>query len=177
MKKFAPFLFAVLFLAGCVSAPDVTTYVNPLSNRRTDVLSQNLLDVPYSDRELIWLNAFRDYSDAFQYKYYLEVVYGARQDVGYLDIGPGRTLTIIADEDELKFSGLGSSLGPKNRWEEKGVVYESARFDASSYDVNRIAMARKVTVKVAGKNGLVVREFGPENFERFRTFVAQTGGM
>src|SRR3954470_10511801 len=139
MKKIAPFIFAALFLVGCASTPDVTTYVNPLSNRRTDVLNQNLLDIPYSDREMLWLNAYRDYTDAFQYKYYLEVVYAAREDVGYLDIGPGRTLTIVADEDELKFSGLGSSLGPKNRWEEKGVLYESARFDANSYDVNRIA--------------------------------------
>jgi hypothetical protein len=166
MKKFLPLFVVAVLLGGCANRPDVTSYTHPLSGRRTDIMSNNLLDIPYSDRELIWLNAYRDFSDLSQYKYYLEIVYGAKQEVGYLEIGPGRTLTIIADDDELKFASLGSL----KKWEDKGAIFESARYDASSYDISKIANAKKVVVKVTGKNGLVVRQFGPDNFAKFREF-------
>lgn len=172
MKKLLPLLLAAAFLGGCMHRPDVSSYTHPLSNRRTDILNNNLLDLPYSDREMVWLNAYRDFTTQFEYKYYLELVYGGRADVGYLDIGPGRTLTIVADDDELKFAGLGSL----KKWEDKGALFESARYDATSYDMNKIANAKKVTVKIAGKNGLVVREFGPENFQRFREFATLGSG-
>jgi hypothetical protein len=161
-----------LWLNGCGSAPAVTSYTNPISGRRTDIMGANLLDTKEPTREMIWLNAYRDFQDQATFKYYLEVIYGANQETGYLDIGPGRSLTIVADGEELRFIGLGTL----ERKKEGNAVYEFARYDATSHDMGTIAGAKTVVVKVAGKNGLVVREFGPENFENFRKFVETTSG-
>jgi hypothetical protein len=160
-----------LMLVGCASTPEVTSYVNPVSGRRTDVIAQNLLDAPGNNREMLWLNAYRDFADRYHYTYYLEVIYGAREDAGYLEISPGRSLTIVADNQEMSFSGLGSLS--KDR--EKGALFETARFEVSADDIHRIANARKVVVQVRGRQGLVTREFGPDNFDKFRKFVEQTG--
>jgi len=163
-------ILAALFLTGCGTTPEVTSYVNPVSGRRTDVVAQNLLDAPGNNREMIWLNAYRDFSDRFHYKYYLEVIYGARQDAGYLEISPGRSLILTVDNQELNFAGLGSL----SKDTDKGALFETARYEASSDDIHRIAAARRVTVQVRGRQGLITREFGPENFEKFRKFAQQT---
>jgi hypothetical protein len=163
--------FGALFLSGCGTTPEVTSYVHPLSGRRTDILGENLLDQPDNHREMIWLNAYRDWKpNGSSFTYYLEVVYGATEQAGYLDIGPGRSLTIEADGEELHFTGLGSMT----KDQDKGAVFENARYDASAYDIQKIATADKVTVKVSGRNGLVVRDFAEENFKKFRDFAAQT---
>ena len=161
----------LLFATGCGTTPEVTSYVNPVSGQRTDIVAQNLLDLPGNNREMLWLNAYRDFTDRYHYKYYLEVIYGARVVVGYLEISPGRSLTIVADNQELNFTGLGSL----SQNESKGALFETARYEAAADDIQRIANARKVTVQVRGRNGLIARDFGPENFEKFRKFVQQTG--
>ena len=162
---------ALLFSSGCDTTPEVTSYVNPVSGRRTDVLAENLLEAPGQTREMLWLNAYRDFTDQYRFKYYLEVIYGAREEAGPLDIGPGRSLTIIADGNEMNFAGLGSL----SKDEEKGAVFETARYEATADDIYRISRAKQVTVRVTGKNGLVVREFAAENFDKFRKFVEQSG--
>jgi hypothetical protein len=159
-----------VFLAGCGTTPEVTSYVHPISGRRTDMVAQNLLDAPGNNREMLWLNAYRDFADKYHYKYYLEAIYGARQDAGYLEILPGRSLTIMADDQELNFTGLGSL----SKDTDKGALFETARYEATADDVHRIANAKKVTVQVRGRRGLVARSFGPENFEKFRKFVQQS---
>lgn len=163
-------LVLTVLLAGCGTTPEVTSYVNPVSGRRTDMVAQNLLDAPGNNREMLWLNAYRDFSDQYHYKYYLEAVYGARQDVGYLEILPGRSLTIIADGQELNFNGLGSL----SKDEEKGALFETARYEVSADDIHRIADAKKVTVQLRGRHGIITRQFAPENFEKFRKFVQQS---
>jgi hypothetical protein len=159
------------FLAGCGTTPEVTTWTNPVNGQRTDILAENLLDVPGDTREMLWLNAFREVMGPQRERYHLQVIYGAREEAGYLDINPGRSLTIIVDGEELHFAGLGTL----DRDEKKGALFETARFDATADDIQRIASARKVTVRVTGKNGIVVREFAEENFEKFRQFAKQTG--
>src|SRR5688572_21900339 len=162
---------AFLFGSGCGTTPEVTSYVNPVSGRRTDVLAENLLEAPGQSREMLWLNAYRDFTDQYRFKYYLEVIYGAREEAGHLDIAPGRSLTIIADGNEMNFAGLGSLA----KEEEKGAVFETARYEATADDIYRISRAKQVTVRVTGKNGVVVREFAAENFDKFRKFVEQSG--
>lgn len=164
-------LFAALFLTGCGTTQEVTSYVNPVSGRKTDVLAENLLEAPGQTREMLWLNAYRDFSDRIHFKYYLEAIYGAREEAGYLDIGPGRTLTITVDGHELNFTGLGSL----SEWAEKGAVFESAKYEATADDIYRISRAQKVTVRVVGRNGIVVRDFALENLDKFRKFADQTG--
>lgn len=163
-------VLASFLFTGCGTTPEVTTYVNPVSGVRTDVMGQNLLDEPGNNREMLWLNAYRDYSDRYHYKYYIEVIYGAREDAGYLDIRPGRSLTIVADGQELNFSGLGTL----KKWDDKGAVFEAARYDATADDIHRIADAKQVVVRATGVHGVVTRQFAAENFEKFRKFVEQT---
>jgi hypothetical protein len=158
------------FLAGCSTTPEVTSYVNPVSGRRTDTVSQNLLDAPGNNREMLWLNAYRDFSDRYRYKYYLEAIYGARQDVGLLEIGPFRSLIVTADGHEMIFN----TFGDIKEDEDKGALFETARYEASADDVHRIADAKKVTVQLKGRRGLITRQFAPENFEKFRKFVQQS---
>ena len=164
-------VLAGLFTAGCGTTPEVTSYVNPVSGRRTDVLAENLLESPGQSREMLWLNAYRDFSDQYKFKYYLEVIYGAREEAGYLDIGPGRSLTITADGNEMNFVGLGSL----SKDEDKGAIFETARYEATADDIYRISRAKAVSVRVAGRNGVVLRDFSLENFDKFRKFADQTG--
>lgn len=168
---FSAAILPMLLSTGCGTTQEVTSYVNPLTGRRTDLLAENLLEAPGESRELLWLNAYRDFEDRHRFKYYLEATYGAREEAGYLEIPPGRTLTIIADGHEMNFTGLGSLT----KWDEKGAVFESARYEATADDIYRISRAKNVSVRVTGSNGVVVREFAAENFDKFRQFVDKTG--
>jgi hypothetical protein len=158
-----------LLLSGCGTTPEVTRFVHPITGARTDVLAQNLIDEPGNNREMIWLDAYRDFTDKYHYNYYLLLIYGGRQEAGYLDIGPGRSLTIVADGQEMNFTGLGTL----KKWEDKGAVFEEARYDATSDDMHRIASAKDVTVRITGIHGTVLRKFAQENSEKFRKFVEQ----
>lgn len=170
MKNGLALLFAAAFLAGCAQTPDVTTYVDPTTKQRTDLLSENELATPDNPREIIWLNASRVPLNRKESRINLEVVYGARPDAGYLDILPGRTLTVIADGTELKFSGIGSS---NNRRERGGLIFEHALYEAKIEDIRTIANADKVTVLVRGKDLVVERDFTAENSQRFKDFLMQ----
>jgi hypothetical protein len=164
-------LAAALIFSGCGTTPEVTTWTNPLTGLRTDVLAENLLDVPGESREMLWLNAYREVLGPQSERFHLQAIYGAREEAGYLEINPGRSLVIVADGQELSFSGLGSL----DKEEKKGALFETARYDATADDIGRIARADTVVVRVIGRNGIVVRGFRPENFERFRKFAQQTG--
>lgn len=165
---------ASLLLGGCGTMPEVTTYRNPVTGIRTDVLAENLLDTgEEAPREMLWLNAYRHFRNDWEFNYYLEAIYGAREEAGYLDIPPGRTLTIIADGEELTFTGLGSF----EKEAENGAVFESARYEANASVMRKIADAERVTVRLRGENGIIVRDFRPENKEKFQKFVEQAGGV
>lgn len=176
MKNIFCALLAAIFLAGCATTPEVTTYVDPNTNQRTDLLSENELPSPGEGqpREIIWLNASRVPLSRTKHQTFLEVMYAANAEAGPLDIYPGRTLTVIADGQELKFSGLGSM---NTRKEKKGIIYESAMYEAQPSDIQTIANAQKVTVLVQGKNLLIERNFGPENFARFKQFAAKLSNV
>ena len=164
----------LLAFSGCQSTPrdDVASFTNPITARRTDVLGQNLLETSTPSREMIWLNAYRDFLNLNEYRYYLELIYGANEQAGYLDIGPGRSLTIVADGKEMNFASLGSL----DKEKEGSALFERVRYDATSDDLNQIAHAKQVSVRVVGQNGIVVRQFGPENFDKFRKFMDQASG-
>ena len=157
-------------LAGCASipVPDVATHYDPYTHLRTDLIPDNLLETEGQPRELLWLNASRVFKDQQYFEYYLEVRYEAREETGWLNIHPGVTLTIVADGRELKFRGSGSL---NLRKQKRGLVSEDAIYLASADELRAVANAKAVTVKVAGQNGLVVRDFTPANFGRFRKFV------
>lgn len=161
-----------LFLAGCATAPrDVSTHYDPLSGERTDVLNENFLESPADPpREEIMLNASKVYHHDGRFSYFLEVYYQALEEAGYLDIPPGNTLTLLIDGREMILGGLGSV---NSRDEKYGTVLEMAIYETSAYAIRSIANAQSVTVKIRGENGLIVRDFKPPNFEKFRAFVDQ----
>ena len=156
-------------LAGCASpAPDVTTYYDQMSGQRTDLM-ENELEAPGQLREVVSLNAFR-IQEREGPQLYLQANYMALKDRGYLEIPPGKTLTIIADGKPLLFDGTGSAnmRGPYK----KDLVRESAFYAVTKAELQKIASSREVKVQIKGNNGLIEREFKPENFDRFRKFVS-----
>ncbi|MEW6156273.1 MAG: hypothetical protein AB1813_02510 [Verrucomicrobiota bacterium] len=162
---------AMFLAAGCKTpVPDIGSYVTPYG-LRADLIPANLLEAPGPAREVVWLNASRmqKQRNKEDYDYYLDVRYEARAETGLLDIQPGPSLVIVADGSEMKFSGIGSL----NQRSEKGeFVNESAIYEVQASDIRKIAEAKKVVVRLIGRNGIVVREFGPENFQRFKKFAA-----
>jgi hypothetical protein len=160
------------FLAGCATrqVPDVATHYAQFTKLRTDIIPENLLETEGPVRELVWLNASRVFKDRESFDYYLEVHYQAMEETGFLDIPPGETLTITADDRKLVLEGIGSR---NSQATERGIVMETALYPAYADQLRAIARAKKVVVEVAGRNGRVVREFAEPNFQKFRKFVAQ----
>jgi hypothetical protein len=147
---------------------DVTTYIDPQTGARTDLMSENLLDSPDQPRELIWLGASRVFKTPRSYEYFLEVEYMARLESGFLDIQPGQSLLVTADGQTLQFSGSGSL---NSRRKEKDTLRERAIYQTSGHQLRCIAAAQSVRVSVIGQNGVVLRDFSQANTERFRKFV------
>lgn len=159
----------VALLAGCASpAPDVTTYYDQMTGERTDLM-QNELEAPGQVREVVALNAYRIQRRG-QPELYLQATYMAMKDRGYLEIPPGKTLTIIADGKAMIFDGSGS-MNTRAPYK-KELVQETALYPVTKAELQKIAGSREVKVQIKGNNGLVEREFKPENFERFRKFVS-----
>lgn len=171
MKTTLPTLAFLLLVAGCATAPlpDVVTHYDQHTRIRTDLIPENVLESPQNPpREIVLLNASRIFKDYQDFDYYLDVQYTARAETGLLDINPGESLIIMADDKELKFRGSGSLNARKLKGD---FVAEQAYYTASADDLRAIAHAKKVQVHIIGRNGRVVRDFGPANFERFKKFV------
>ncbi len=158
-------------VAGCLSpTPDVTSHYDEVSGLRTDLMGENLLETPGEPRELVWLNASRVFKSYDKANYYLEVNYMAKQEVGYLEIPPGETLTLIVDGESMKFDGIGSQKMRKPY--KKELVRENAVYPCTNIQIQKIADAKAVKVRIKGNKGLIERDFGQQNFDRVRKFAA-----
>ncbi|HXG46083.1 MAG TPA: hypothetical protein VNO52_00530 [Methylomirabilota bacterium] len=167
-------LAALGLLAGCATdAPDVTAYYDPITGTRTDLM-ENELPSPARPRELIWLNASRVPKGYNEWRFYLEVRYMATEDVGWLDIPPGETLTLTLDGKPVRFGGSGSLNMRKEA--KKGIVRESAIYEVTEAQLRQIAAAKSVVVQIRGKAGLIERSFAAANFERLQRFLASAKG-
>ena len=176
MKAYGIFLGAILLVVtGCKSTPpDVSTTFDPISGQRTDLMSENMLETSQNPpREVIWLNAARVYRDAWNRRpeLYLELDYMARAETGYLEIPVGTTLMLTVDGQEMNFTGNGSFNKRKSK--QKGFVNETALYRVVQTQLAKIANAKQVKVRVKGNNGIVERDFRPENFQRFQEFLAR----
>jgi len=167
-------LLGLALMTGCRSnVPDVATDFDPITGQRTDLLSNNELQSAQNPpREVVWLNADRIASDAWnrQTRYYLHVDYMAKAETGFLDIPVGTTLILTVDGREMKFTGNGSY---NKRTSRKGFAEETALYQVSRMDLSKIANAKSVKVQIRGDKGIVEREFGPENFKRLQEFLAR----
>ena len=106
-------LAGLLRMAGCSTTPppNVATSYDPITGVRTDLMSENMLETPQNPpREVVWLNAsrvFKNYRKNREFTYYLEISYMTREETGWLNIPAGGALTLIADGQEMRFSGSG----------------------------------------------------------------------
>jgi hypothetical protein len=170
--------FALLFLIGLLTGCEtfkpspVTTHYDEFTGQRTDLLSDNMLETE-NPREVIWLNASRVFNKGGKSIYYLEASYMAKTETGWLDIGPGQSLTIMADNEKIKFISASGSLNRRKKLERNAFVQETAIYEATRDQLQKIGAAKQVKVELKGNNGLVERQFAPANFERFRAFVAR----
>lgn len=163
-------MIVTALLAGCASPPaDVSTYYDQMTGLRTDLM-ENELESPGQLREIVWLNASRIFHDQKNTELFLEASYMAMKDRGFLEIPPGKTLTIIADGKPMVFDGSGSMNMRKPY--KKDLVRETALYPVTKAQLQQIAGAKQVKVQIKGNNGLVEREFKAENFERLRKFVS-----
>ena len=140
-----------------------------MSGLRTDLM-ENELEAPGKPREIVWLNASRVFHNQKTTELYLEATYMALKDRGFLEIPPGKTLTIIADGKPMVFDGSGSMNMRKPY--KKDLVRETALYPVTKAELQKIAGAKDVKVQIKGNNGLIEREFKPTNFERLRKFVS-----
>ena len=162
-------LLLALWLTGCATTPpEVASYVDPMTGLRTDLITDNLLGE--QPRDMLWLNASRVFTSESGYVYYLEVNYAAAPDTGYIEIDPGESLVILADNKEMKFKGNGSA---GLRTKKSGVLRENAIYPVQAGQLRALAAAGHVTVRVIGKNGLIQRDFSQQNSQRFQEFVSK----
>jgi hypothetical protein len=175
VKKNFALLILVGLLSGCdtFKTSDVTTHYDEFTGQRTDLLSDNMLETEGPPREVIWLNASRVFNKGGKSIYYLEASYMAKTETGWLDIGPGQSLTIMADNEKIKFISASGSLNRRKKVDRNAFVQETAIYEATRDQLQKIGAAKQVKVELKGNNGLVERQFAPANFERFRAFVAR----
>jgi hypothetical protein len=159
-------------LAGCAPKSGVSSYYDNFSGR-TDFISDNMLEAPGQPREIIWLNAARIFKQANVPSYYVDASYMSMAEAGLLDIAPGQSLTITTESDTMKFVSASGSVNNRKKMNKGSIVRETAIYSVTKEQLQKIAGAKSVKVQLRGNRGVVEREFGPENFERFRTFVAK----
>jgi hypothetical protein len=176
MMKIRFTLIALLaILAGCATPPPpVATDINPITGERTDLTDILLPGASSQPREVVYLSFFRTNPQHSPSKYYVLARYIAPAEVGYLEVPPGQTLTLDADSQPIKLDGTGS-INSRKAFKEKGNDYvsETAQFQISKQDMQKLGFARKIKVQLKGGKLLVEREFGPENFDSIRAFVTR----
>lgn len=172
MKRHLVWLVALSMLTGCIRPQSrVTTYHSEVTGT-TDMLVDNELPSPPLPREVIWLDAYRLYRGANRV-YYFQVRYLATAEVGFIEIEPGQSLTIIADGETIKLSSASGSLNERSLIRGGAYASEKALYEVTREQLITIAKAKKVVVQVKGAKGLVEREFGQRNYDDFRAFVTR----
>jgi hypothetical protein len=160
------------WLAGCETAPpaDVVSRTDELTGRQSHLITDNIIEEPSQNDSLLWLNASQLFTYRGAAKYYLEVRFQARPERGLIEISPGQTLTVTTDGAAMRLTGPGSA---KFRKEKYGTLIENAVYTVDFAQLEQIANAKAVKVRVAGNKGFVERNFTPKNFENFREFIHQ----
>jgi hypothetical protein len=175
MKTTLTLIALIGILAGCATKPPpVATDINPITGARTDVSDIMLPGSSAQPREVVYLSTFRTTDLNNPPKYYFLARYIAPSEVGFLEIPPGQTLTLFADGQPIKLDSSGS-LNTRKNFKQKDVefVSETAQYQVSKLDMEKLGYARKIKVQLKGNKGLVEREFGPENYDSIRAFVTR----
>lgn len=88
-----------------------------------------------------------------------------------VDVLAGESLVIVADGQEFKFKVLESGIYRDFQCERRCTYDDRAYYPATAAQVQAIANAKQVTVRLIGSKQTVERDFNELNFERFREFV------
>lgn len=100
-----------------------------------------------------------------KHKYNIIIVLYAHD---WLFIQEGKSLTILADNEKLLFSGKGSS---NNRNAYGGTVIEKAFYDCTTDNIIKIAYSKNVKFRVMGSNSFIKRELSIQNKENLQKFI------
>ena len=142
-------------------------------NRLHQRIHESIADLAaFAKPTLTVLDAYRILKGA-KHVYYLQTRYLATAEVGFVDIEPGQSLTIVADGETIKFYSASGSMN--NRELVRGMKFaeEKALFEVTRDQLQKIAKAKKVKVQIKGAKGLIERDFGPKNYDDFRAFVTR----
>jgi hypothetical protein len=163
-------VLAAGLVAGCETAPpaDVVARTDEVTGRQSHLITDNIVEDPAQSDSLLWLNASQLFTYRGVARYYLEVRFQARPERGLIEISPGQSLTVTADGAPIRLSGPGSA---KFRKEKYGTVIETAVYSIDLPQLEKIAKAKDVRVRVSGAKGFVERNFAAKNFENFREFT------
>jgi hypothetical protein len=162
-------LVLAAWLGGC-ARPDkqgLYTHYDNINGDTVDLIADNKLIVPNETGGELWLNASRMNEANGVKLYHLEVHFVS--NVGWLQVEAGETLVLTIDGQEKKYEGTGSANFRKST--SKGVFTEDAIYRVGAEDIQRIAAAKSVKVKLFGVKGSVYREFDAANLEKFKSFA------
>lgn len=90
-----------------------------------------------------------------------------------VDVQSGESLVIAADSQEFKFKVLESGIYRDFQCEPRCTYDDRAYYPATREQVEVIANAKHVTVRLVGSKQTVERDFNEVNFERFREFMTK----
>lgn len=154
----------VLLCCGCFAARrESTATADP---ERVMTMERNILTPRMPDGDLsVTVAAFQN---ALTTRYELVIHWRGRQPL-YLE--GGRTIDFWLDGKSLPFLVPDTAIRFSARCDDGCTFDERVVVAIASRELQKIARAHNVTVRIAGRGTLVRREFNRRNLERFRQFV------
>ena len=90
----------------------------------------------------------------------------------FIDIPPGESLVFTADGERIALSGPGSQSSRTVVTQPPIWFNEVGLYHISADDLRRLAAARQLQLRLAGRKSVIENAFSPLNQERLRAFVA-----
>jgi len=160
MNTIAWYILMLFLMSGCASS--FTSFTDKETKNHIVRMNGNRLAGGITSLEL---NA-QQFSKNNQISYSLFIVYAGPL---FLNIGPGKSLTLIIDGQRNEIAGSGSE---KHRnIVSLGLVEEIAYYhDLEPSLIKRLAYAKEVEVEVQGSTKTLKRYFKKKNFSKFKEF-------
>ncbi len=163
-------IFSALIFAGCTS---VSYLVNVIEDEIPGVtiyrMRNNLLGS--DDRFLAtgnaYLNLQKNAKDT-DVSYYMILEYYSEK---WLHIREGESLVLTIDGETVGYRGEGS----KNHrdFTSQGAFVEKAFYSIESSDIERIASAKSIAMKIIGDDAFIYRHFTASNSKNFKLFYCE----
>ena len=160
-------VFALLVLAACAGQAAQTAQTGAPPVRRVVRMSRNMIGGYRPAIGNMVLNVEKTIEGkSARFELFARWTGDAR-----VDVSPGESLEIEADGELFKFRVLESGIYRDFQCEPRCIYDDRAYYPASASQVQTIARAKHVVVRLVGSKRTVEREFNELNFERFREFV------